>query len=81
MPDTQIDQISQVIASIFAQKGVNPPFMETILLRDRFYVGRKFRAGGFQVIWWIEKNVVDVFDEDGLVVDSISLDQELDKSA
>ena len=81
MPDTQIDQISQVIASIFAQKGVNPPFIETILLRDRFYVGRKYRAGGYQVIWWIEKNVVEVFDEDGQVVESIGLEQELGKSA
>jgi hypothetical protein len=33
------------------------------------------------VIWWVEKNVVDVFDEDGQVVDSIRLEQELGKSA
>ena len=75
MPDTQ------VIASIFAQKGVNPPFMETILLRGGFYVGRKFQAGGFQVVWWVEKNVVEVFDEDGQVVESISLEQKLGMTA
>ena len=75
MPDTEI------IASIFAQKGVNPPFIETILLRDRFYVGRKFRAGGFQVIWWVEKNEIQVFDEDGQVVESIGLEQKLGMTA
>jgi hypothetical protein len=75
MPDTE------VITSIFAQKGVNPPFIETILLRDRFYVGRKFRAGGFQVIWWVEKNVIEVFDQDGQVVESIGLEQKLGMTA
>jgi hypothetical protein len=72
MPDTEI------IASIFAQKGVNPPFIETILLRDGFYVGRKFRAGGFQVIWWAEKNVIEVFDEDGQSMETIGLEQKLE---
>jgi hypothetical protein len=81
MPETQPDQISQIIASIFTQKGINPPFIETILLRDGFYVGRKYRAGGFQVVWWIEKNVVDVFDEDGQVVETIELQQKLEQSA
>jgi len=35
----------------------------------------------FQVVWWIEKNVIEVFDEDGQVVDSISLEQNLGRSA
>ena len=81
MPDVQTDQFSQLITSVFSELGVNSPFIETILLRDRFYVGRKFRAGGFQVIWWVEKNLVEVFDEDGQVVKTIGLDQELGMTA
>ena len=81
MPDVQTDQFSQLITAVFSELGVNPPFIETILLRDRFYVGRKFRAGGFQVIWWVEMNLVEVFDEDGQVVKTIGLEQKLGKSA
>lgn len=81
MPDTQPDQFSQIIESVFSKLGVNPPFIETFLLCDRFYVGRKFRAGGFQVIWWVEKNLVEVFDEDEQVVDSINLEQNLGMTA
>jgi hypothetical protein len=81
MMDNQPDQFSQLITSVFAKFGINPPFMETILLRDRFYLGRKFRAGGFQVVWWIEKNVVEAFNEDGQSVESVSLEQESRKSA
>jgi hypothetical protein len=59
------------------KKGENPPFVETILLRGGFYVGRKFRAGGFQIVWWAEKNVAEVFDEDGQVMETIALEQKL----
>jgi hypothetical protein len=81
MTDLQSDDYSQFIASIFAELGVNPPFTETVLLRDRRFVGRKFRAGGIQIVWWVVKNVVEVFDEDGQVVESIELEQKLGKSA
>ena len=75
------NQNSQFITSIFAQKGINPPFTETILLRDCRFVGRKFRAGGIQIVWWIEKNVVEIFDQDGQSVVTINMEQKLGKSA
>jgi len=79
MPDAQIDCLSQVIASAFAELGVNPPFIETILLLDRRYVGRKYKAGGYQAVWWVEKNVVEVFDQDGQSARLIDLEQSLEK--
>ena len=81
MPDTQIDHFSQTITLAFSELGVNPPFIETILLCDRRYVGRKFKAGGYQVIWWVEKNVVEVFDQDGQTAQVIDLEQNLEKSS
>jgi hypothetical protein len=81
MPDNQPNQFSQLIASIFAKLGISEPWAETILLVDRRYVGRKFRAGGIQIIWWIEKNLVEVVDEDLQVVESLGLEQKLEKSA
>jgi len=81
MTDQQPDQFSQLIASVFAKQGISEPWAETILLVDRRYVGRKFRAGGFQVVWWIEKNVAEVFDQDGQSLETIDLEQKLGKTA
>jgi hypothetical protein len=81
MHDTQIDQISQIVNTAFAELGVNPPFIETILLHDRRYVGRKFKAGGFQLIWWVEENVMEVFDQDGQVLHTIDIEHKNKKSA
>jgi hypothetical protein len=79
MPDSQIDHFSQVITSVFAKLGVNPPFIETILLCDRRYVGRKYRAGGYQLVWWVEKDAVEVFDQDGQSMRVIGLEENLEK--
>ncbi|MCC6124066.1 MAG: hypothetical protein IT426_03830 [Pirellulales bacterium] len=75
MPDAQTDYFSQTIASLFNELGVNPPFMETILLGDCRYVGRKFRAGGYQVIWWVENDTLEVFDQDGQSIRIIELEK------
>jgi hypothetical protein len=79
MSETQTDHLSQIITSVFSELGVNPPFIETILLLDCRYVGRKFKAGGYQVIWWVEKNTVEVFDQDGQPTRIIDVEQKLEK--
>jgi hypothetical protein len=38
MMDTQPDQFSQLIASVFAKLGISEPWAETILLHDRRYI-------------------------------------------
>ena len=79
MLDTQIDHLSQIVTSVFSELGVNPPFIETVLLCKCRYAGRKFKAGGYQVIWWVDKNVVEVFDQDGQTTQIIDLEQNLEK--
>jgi hypothetical protein len=81
MTDLQPDHFSQFIASIFAKAGVFEPWAETILLVDRRYVGRKFRAGGYQVVWWIEKNVIEVFNQDGQSLENLDLGQKVGMTA
>jgi hypothetical protein len=79
MVDTQIDYLSQVITALFAECGVNPPFIETILLHDGRYVGRKFKAGGYQVIWQAEKNAVELLDQDGQTARVVELEENFGK--
>jgi hypothetical protein len=81
MTDLQTDQFSQFIASVFAKQGITERWAETFLLVDRRYVGRKFKAGGIQVVWWIEKNVVEVFDQDSQSIETIDIKPKLEKSA
>jgi hypothetical protein len=77
MHDCQPDYFARFITSIFERLGVNPPFNETILLRNGFYAGRKFRAGGYQVAWWVDRNVAEVIDQDGQTLETIGLDATL----
>ena len=81
MSDSRMDYLSGVIASLFTDFGVNPPFIETILLHDRRYVGRKYKAGGYQVVWWVEKGSVEVFDQDGQSVRLVVLEELHEKAA
>jgi hypothetical protein len=81
MTDLQTDQFSQFIASVFAKQGITERWAETSLLVDRRYVGRKFKAGGIQLVWWIEKNVVEVFDQDSQSIETIELEQKLGMTA
>jgi hypothetical protein len=77
MTNLQSDQFPQFIASIFTKMGISEPWAETNLLADRRYVGRKFRAGGIQIVWWIEKNLIEVFDQDGKSLEIIDLAHKL----
>lgn len=41
---------------------------ETILIRDGFYCGRRFRAESVHAIWFLEENQLKFFGADGRVV-------------
>jgi hypothetical protein len=80
MSDSPSDQLSQTLSSAFAELGVNAPFCETILLCDRRYVGRRYRAGGYQIVWWVEKNALEIFDQDGQSTRVIGLEENSEKN-
>jgi hypothetical protein len=81
MSDTQSDQILQIALSAFSSFGATEPIIETILLRDRYYVGRKFSVGDYKAVWLAEKNVVEVFDQEGQLLKTINVDQKMEKAA
>ncbi|MGD0517339.1 MAG: hypothetical protein ABSA26_07370 [Thermoguttaceae bacterium] len=81
MSNINIDQIRQIAASAFYSFGTTEPIIETILLHDRCYVGRKFSTGGYEVIWLAEKNVVEVFDQEGQLKQTIIVDEKMEKAA
>ena len=44
---------------------VSDTMIRTILLRDRCFLGEKYRFDGGFAIWWAKEKTVQVFDDDG----------------
>ncbi len=42
--------VGATLAQIFAELGATGPMVRTFLLRDRYFVGQRFRCGGFQAV-------------------------------
>ncbi len=70
MHHVQLDQVRNLICSVFAEYSVDTSevLREGILIRDGFYCGRRFEADGMQAIWFVEENQVKIFDREGGVV-------------
>jgi hypothetical protein len=81
MNSLQIDQIRQIVASAFAEQGAFEPVSETVLLRDRCYVGRKYTSGGCVAIWSADTNLVEVFGPDRRVVQRSTAEQPTERAA
>jgi hypothetical protein len=81
MNGTQIDQIRQIVTLAFSALGAVEPVSETVLLRNRYYAGRKYTSGGFVAIWSADTNQVEVFDQGGQVVQRATMEEQVEKAA
>ncbi len=70
----QVDSVQQLVAQTFAQLGAIAPIIRTILLKDQFFAGHKFRCGAIQAIWWTGKNGIEFHDAGGTLLTAIALD-------
>ena len=53
----------------------------TILLQNGYFVGYKYRFQGGCAVWLIEKKVIEVYDDDGKLLKTASLEETDKKSA
>ena len=81
MNGTQIDQVRQFVTSAFSELGAVEPICETVLLRNRYYVGRKYTSGGFTAIWSADTNQVEVFSQDGQAVQRATVERQIERAA
>lgn len=74
----QPDALFQTISTAFAELGASEPqaISRSLLLREGFFVGHRFRCGELQAIWSPDSGVVEFFDPDGEPLRSVSLEQE-----
>jgi hypothetical protein len=47
--------------------------IRTILLRDRYFVGQKYRFDTGYAVWMAETNVVEVYDDGGKLLKTVAL--------
>lgn len=71
MQHTQLIQgIRRLILKTFREMGASHDLelSENILLRDNYYCGRRFFAGDFQAIWFVEEGEIKFYTKDGGLV-------------
>lgn len=50
---------------------------ETILIKDRLFVGRRFCLGGFEAVWLAGEGDVSIFNEVGELIDTQPLEEDV----
>jgi hypothetical protein len=48
--------------------------IETILIRDGYYCGRRFECDGLSAVWFVEEGQVKFYQRDGSVVTTCTVD-------
>jgi hypothetical protein len=72
-PMKQPPSIPDMVTAALAELGIAipSPLTRTFLLRDRHFVGQKYRFEGGYAIWLAETGVVKVYKDDGSLLEAL----------
>jgi hypothetical protein len=74
-PEPPISVVRQkVLAAFRAMGAADGGCSETILIKDRHVVGRRFRQGGFEAVWVAGEHSISIFNKAGDLIEMQSLD-------
>lgn len=48
---------------------------ESILIRDGYYCGRRFKWGTLSAVWFAEEDQIKLFDDDGQLIESLAIEE------
>ena len=66
--------IQEAVTTALTELGISTAsLVHTILLRDGYFVGHKFRFDGGHAIWWAGKNSVEVYAEGGNLLKTVAI--------
>ncbi|MGH7139661.1 MAG: hypothetical protein ACREHD_28310 [Pirellulales bacterium] len=75
-------EVRQVVRQTFADIGVADDLVddlnETILINDGTYRGRSYQTEGYFAMWLVEAGLVQFYDDDGNMVCTVSLFNEIE---
>ena len=78
--ETVRNRFKDWIAQTNHSDSSEPILREAILIRDEFYVGRRFYTESYRAIWFIEQDELKIFGPDGQLACVLSQD-EIDQPA
>ena len=69
------DLLNQLLAKTFAELGASETSVtRTILIKDRYFVGYRYRCGGMQAVVLAGEREIEFYDEKGALLKSVSLE-------
>lgn len=57
------------------QPEVAEEMSESILIRDGYYCGRRFKWGDFTAVWFAEEDQIKLFDANGHLIESLAIEE------
>jgi hypothetical protein len=65
----QMHEVRMLVEQTFHGLGAAPDStpLESILVRDGYYCGRRFDCDGMQAVWFVEENEIKFYGRDGSV--------------
>jgi hypothetical protein len=64
----------ELLAQTFADLGTAGPMIRTILLRDRHFVGQRFRCEGMQAVRLAGSDEIAFYGEGGTLLKTVSIE-------
>ncbi|MCR4412959.1 MAG: hypothetical protein NUV77_11120 [Thermoguttaceae bacterium] len=78
----QPEHVRRLVQRVFQELGVPAApldeLAETLLIEDRRYLARSYRAGELWAMWLIDLGVVQFYDADGRMLRTLNLFHELE---
>jgi hypothetical protein len=71
-----ISVVRQKVLAAFREVGAGDgDCSESILLKGRHFIGRRFCLGGFEAVWMAGEGHISIFDEAGELIDTRPLEE------
>lgn len=75
-PEPPISVVRQKVLAAFGELGAGDgDCTESILIKDRHFVGRRFCLGGFEAIWTAGESEISIFNEVGELIDTQPIEE------
>ena len=70
--------IHDLVTATLTELGLPAPsnMIQTMLMKDRYFVGHKFRYDGGYSVWREGSNTIEFYDEDGNLLKTVILETE-----
>ena len=73
--------IYSAVAATLKEMGIRLAPMWTALIQKGYFVGHKYRFDGGYAVWLIEKNAIEIYDDTGKMLKTVSLEETEKKDA